>query len=462
MAEQRMRVIIKREIDNGRVPPDGEVARIYGPDAAPYVCQGWPRVDAAKFWAEIDRLEALQPPKYRARRESAAERLGVSVELLDHLTKRGLLRADREAPPYMCWKVDGGKRELATCQLMLGDGTETKRRLNTSDPEVAAARMPLILWHAIRKRLPGRFEHESWRRYGGPIPKWTRDLIEHLTVLPWEQYKQERLSAARRLGYDASTIETIDWLTDQDKTRPVSVYAASTARYRARKDPDIHRPPPIVKSWWPFLKSGGMLKVNRGQVKARLIVYGREFPWWFNELLPHPNVAKHFEENRVAAVGILKPAVEARALAKTTANDWRGCKTEAAAEDAWRRLSDVRALFVEALRKAGAEAGLGDDWAELVRLLLKDPPQHRARTIRPPPTGAMARAVSSFARDMRNPKYRDRPPIEPHRRYLGSKIEKIRGGLTFAAAEKAFKKAQDQTGNYRYSERGRRRAPETT
>jgi len=189
-----------------------------------------------------------------------------------------------------------------------------------------------------------------------------------------------------------------------------------------------------------------MVKVSRGLVYGQLTVDNRTFRWRLEA------------KNRAEGDALVKPTVEARAHVKKAAFDFRECldgSTEAKA--AWAALFEARRLFVQTLREAGAELALADDWARLASLLLKEPPQYRARTIRPPPTGARRRAVSSFIRDLGNPKFRDRPPIEPHREYLRSKIEKIGGGLTFAAAEKAFKEAQNQTANWSWSKRGRRR-----
>jgi hypothetical protein len=441
IAEQRIRVVIAAEIADGRLPPDGRVAQMYGPNAVTNVCAG--HISNAKFWAEIARLEALPPATYKAEREVGRQRLGISPSWLDHLVRRGLGRADRIAPPYMCWKSDSGQPVLA-CLLDSGDGFKVKRRLNTPDTEVAAERMRLIVWHAISKGLPRGLEHEAWRLYGGPIPHGTKRLLKRLAALPWAEYKLQRLAVVERLGYDASTI---DWLTDQQKARPVTVAAAAQARHRGRI---FGKSTPILR-WWPFRKTGGMVKVSRGLVYGRLTVDDRIFRWRLEA------------KNRAEGDAVVKPIVEARARVKKAAFDFRECvdgSTEA--EAAWAALFEARRLFVQTLRDAGAELALADDWAKLASLLLKDPPQYRARNIRPPPTGARRRAVSSFVRDLGNPKFRDRPPIESHREYLRSKIEKIGGGLTFAAAEKAFKEAQNQTANWSWSKQGRRRPSRET
>jgi hypothetical protein len=51
IAEQRIRVVIAGEIDDGRLPPDSGAAQMYGPNAITNVCAG--HIANAKFWAEI-------------------------------------------------------------------------------------------------------------------------------------------------------------------------------------------------------------------------------------------------------------------------------------------------------------------------------------------------------------------------------------------------------------------------
>jgi hypothetical protein len=103
------------------------------------------------------------------------------------------------------------------CAIYLSDGRRLLAGLNTDDRKVAARRMRLLLWHALRKGLlPGDAKHEAWRLYGGPIPQNTKRLLSQLRKMPWEKYELKREAAAEQLGYHPTTI---DWLTDQVEAR---------------------------------------------------------------------------------------------------------------------------------------------------------------------------------------------------------------------------------------------------
>ena len=100
----------------------------------------------------------------------------------------------RKTPRFMQWARGPGGKPVLQCAVYRSDGSTARPKgswdhrlspsLNTSDPEVAAQRMRLILWHAIAEgQLPSGVKHRAWGLYGGPIPQSTKRLLKWLAGL---------------------------------------------------------------------------------------------------------------------------------------------------------------------------------------------------------------------------------------------------------------------------------------
>jgi hypothetical protein len=331
---------------------------------------------------------------------------------------------NRKAIPFTQWARGPGGKPALQCAVYLSGGSTARHKgsrnysrlsasLNTSDPNVAAQRIRLILWQAIAEgRLPSGVKHPAWGLYGGPISQSTKRLLKRLAALPWAQYELQRKTAAAVLDLHE---RTVDRLTNQDKARqhdPVRRARARTiARSRSRKDGKRR---PISRSWH-FSAVGGMLAVysDGHPIYAQLTMAGFTLRW----RLP--------VQNRAEAEALVKPAVEARLRVREAARDWRECLVGSReAASALEACSDAQRLYLQALRGAGAERA--DGWVECARLVL-GPPWDAAVQSKPR-RAASVRAkkkclVLMKADTRRNP---DRPPY-PHREYANRMRRQIPG-----------------------------------
>jgi hypothetical protein len=205
----------------------------------------------------VKRLAALAPANYEVERIPAARRLGQTPSMLD-----SFVESVRPPPPsYMHWQRGPSGKHVLECCVFLGDGSKLSKGLKTDDPKVAKLRIRLLLWHAI-ELLPGGRNHDAWVDYGGPIPRWTKDLLKRLAALRCEEYELEREAAAERLGYHP---RTIDWLTKQEKARQQDPKRRRQARWDARsrafrKGKRI----PKIGAAWQFRTGGSVLASYRG------------------------------------------------------------------------------------------------------------------------------------------------------------------------------------------------------
>jgi hypothetical protein len=382
LARDRMRVVVADWLARGLIPPTGKAARVYGRGG----------LDAG-FRSESSRLEAER-----------------------------WLAGKRRPLRFMQWaRGPGGKRVLQCAVYLDGStarhkGSRNYRRLspslNTSDPDVAAQRMRLILWHAIAEgRLPSGVKHPAWGLYGGPISQSTKRLLKRLAALPWAEYELQRKTAAAVLGLHE---RTVDWLTNQDKARQHDPVRRARARTIARSRTRKEKRTPISRSWH-FSAVGGMLAVHPdgNHIYAQLTIAGFTLRW------------RLAVQNRAEGEALVKPAVDARARVREAARDWRECLVGSReAATALEACSDAQRLYLQALRGAGAERA--DGWAEFARLVLEPP--WDAGTGSKPPRAASVRAkkkclVLMKADARRNP---DRPPY-PHREYANSMRRRIPG-----------------------------------
>jgi hypothetical protein len=315
-----------------------------------------PRVDWAKVAAEVRRLAVLAPADCEVEILAAARRLRQAPWLLDLFVQfaRDQRRRWERAPRFMRWvSAPGGKRVLES-SVDLGGRSPLTRRLNTDDRELAAERLRLLLWHAIREgQLPGGFKHEAWHLYGGKIPEETKGLLRRLRALPWRQYESQREPMAERLGYHASTL---DWLTNQDEARrqdPVRrAKCDATLRSYGRKTGKKQTP---KSRSWQFSRVGTMLHVHsKGHP-----IYGRVTIDRFTLDWPLP------VQNRTAGEAHVKPAVDARQSVKKAADDWRKCSIGSSeAKGASNALLRAQHRFRDALAAVGAKRS--KNWAKAV------------------------------------------------------------------------------------------------
>ena len=313
-----------------------------------------PRIDWAKVAAEVRRLAVLAPADCEFEIIAAAVRLRQAPWLLDLFVKfaRDERRRWGRAPRFMKWVRGAGGQRILNSDVILSGGSPLDRRLNTDDREVAAQRLRLLLWHAVKTgQLPGGFKHEAWRLYGGKIPEDTKRLLRRLRALPWRQYESQRELIAERLGYHASTL---DWLTNQEEGRRQD--PVRRARYHAtlRSNARVAGQKQTPKSRsWQFSRLGTMLHVHsKGHpIYGRVIIDRITIDW------PLP------VQNRTAGEMHVKPAVDARKSVKKAAEDWRKCSLGSPeAKVASKALVRAQHQFRDELAAVGARRS--KKWAE--------------------------------------------------------------------------------------------------
>ena len=272
---------------------------------------------------------------------------------------------NRKAKPFMQWARGPGGKPVLQCAVYLVDGSRLCPSLNTSDTETEAPqRMRLILWHAIAEgRLPSGVKHPAWGLYGGPISHTKR--LKRLAALPWAEYELQRKTAAAVLGLHE---RTVDWLTNQDKSRqhdPVRRARARTiARSRARK---VGKLTPISRSW-QLGAVGGMLAVHSDNkhVYAQLTIAGFTMRW--------PLAV----QNRAEGEALVKPAVDARARVREAARDWREFPVGSPeAKTALTAVLREQRRFRDAL--LAIRASRSKRWAEVIKALKEPPFQEASR-----------------------------------------------------------------------------------
>jgi hypothetical protein len=257
------------------------------------------------------------------------------------------------------------------CAVYLSDGSTARHKgsrnysrlspsLNTSDPDVAAQRMRLILWCAIAYgRLPKGTNHPAWGLYGGPIAQSTKRLLTRLTGLPWAEYEPHRKEVAERLGYHATTI---DWLTKHDKARGETPAAVKSRRARLRKA-GARFP---KRDSWHFGPVGSMLAIHRdGPIYAQLTIAGSIFRWRLK--------ARDREDGAL----IMKPVRSARGQVRKASEEWGACELGTSASVAAApQVVTACAKFATALTTVGAPK-------ECSRLALQPPPEVGSASLLP-------------------------------------------------------------------------------
>jgi hypothetical protein len=274
--------------------------------------------------AKAERTEVVEMLKTNLNALATAKQLGVNHKTVLAVAKKERIdiKAMRQAAkgrktlPFTQWARGPGGKPALQCAVYLSDGSTARHKgsrnysrlspsLNTSDPDVAAQRMRLILWHAIAEgRLPGGFKHPAWGLYGGPIAQSTKRLLTRLTGLPWAEYEPHRKEVAERLGYHATTI---DWLTKHDKARTETPAAVKNRRARLRKA-GARFP---KRDSWHFGPVGSALAIHPGrQIYAQLMIAGSMFRWRLSA------------RDREEAAAIIEPVRSARAQMRKAAEEW--------------------------------------------------------------------------------------------------------------------------------------------
>ena len=373
-----------------------------------------------------------------------AKKEGIDIKAMRQAVK------GRETPRFTQWTRGPGGKRVLQCAVYATDGSTSQHKklrdysrlchsLNTSDPDVAAQRMRLILWKAIAdKRLPGGVKHLAWRLYGGGIPEKTKRLLSRLRALPRQKYELRRRAAAQRLGYQASTI---DWLTNQDIARqadPVRQRLRRTlGRSRGRK---VGQRTPISRSW-QFGPIGQILAVHSDErfIYAQLTIAGFTLRW----RLP--------VQNRAEAEALVKSAVEARARVREAAGYWRECRVGSPeAKAALTSVLSEQRRFRDALAAVGAERS--KNWATAVPAF--DKPPFDETTRRDLEKGCTAWFVEIL---LNNP---DRPPPGRPVRILLKEADELFcvGGR---GVRRCYEFAQEKTGNRNWSTSRRPRKSES-
>jgi hypothetical protein len=300
---------------------------------------------------------------------ATAKQLGVNHKTVLAIAKKERIdiKAMRQAAkgrktlPFPQWARGPGGKPALQCAVYLSDGSTARHKgsrnysrlsvsLNTSDPDVAAQRMRLILWQAIAdNRLLGGVKHPAWRLYGGPIPQSTKRLLTRLAALPWAQYELQRKEAAASLGL---YVKALDRLAKQDKARPESATAIRSRRARLRKAG--HRFPKCDS--WHFGPVGWGLAINSGgQIYAQLTITGSTFRWRLSA------------RDREEAAAIIGPIRSARAQVRKAAEEWGACELRTPASlAAETRLVTACGRYATALSDVGAPD-------ECIRLAMKPP-----------------------------------------------------------------------------------------
>jgi len=413
------------------------------------------KIELQHLLTKAERKEVVEMLKTNLNALATAKRLGVNHKTVLAIAKKERIniKAMRQAakgkktPPFTQWARGPGRKPVLQCAVPLSDGSTARHKesrkysrlspsLNTSDPDVAAQRMRLILWQAIAdKRLLGGVKHPAWRLYGGPIPESTKRLLTRLAALPWGQYELQRTAAAQRLGYHASTI---DWLTKQDKARqadPVRRERARTlARSRARK---VGKRTPISRSW-QFGAVGGMLAVHSDghPMYAQLTIAGFTLRWALAA------------QNRADGEALIKPAVDARARVRDAARHWRECPSGSSeANTALAVVLREQRRFRDALLAVGGKRSKG--WPEVVKAL-KEPPFDEGT--RPDVEGCTRWFVELLVKNLWKPPR----PLEETRD--GSGLIKEAAALfnvSLRRARRCYELAQEKTGNNNWRSGGR-------
>jgi hypothetical protein len=318
---------------------------------------------------KAERTEVVELLKTNLNALATAKQLGVNHKTVLAVAKKERIdiKAMRQAakgrktPPFTQWARGPGGKPALQCAVYLSDGSTARHKgsrnysrfspsLNTSDPDVAAQRMRLILWCAIAYgRLPKGTNHRAWGLYGGPIAQSTKRLLTRLTGLPWAEYEPHRKEVAERLGYHATTI---DWLTKHDKARAETPAAVKSRRARLQKRG--HRFP--KRDSWHFGAGGSLLAIHPGrQIYAQLMIAGSMFRWRLSA------------RDREEAAAIIEPVRSARAQMRKAAEEWGACELGTPASVAAEaRFVTACGLYATALSAVGAPD-------ECIRLAMKPP-----------------------------------------------------------------------------------------
>jgi len=367
---------------------------------------------------------------------AVAKKEGIDIKAMRQAAK------GRKTPRFTQWARGPGGKPVLQCAVYVTDASTARSRgsrdysrltpsLTTSDPDVAAQRMRLILWQAIAdKRLPRGMKHPAWGLYGGPIPQTTKRLLRRLSALPWREYELRRTAAAQRLGYQPSMI---DWLTNQDKARQLDSVrrsrAATLARSRARK---LGMRTPISRSW-QFGALGGMLAVHPdGPIYAQLTIAGFTLRWRFPV------------QNRADGEALVKPAVDARARVREAARNWRECPAGSPeAKTALLALLRAQHRFRDALAAVGAKQS--KSWAKVFTQFDELPFDQTSRWDL---EGAKRWVVAELLKH----------PDPPEGRSVTSLLAEVRAKFHVGkhAARSAFQFAQGKTGNRNWTTKGGR------
>jgi hypothetical protein len=365
----------------------------------------------------VKRLAALAPVNYEVEKTRAAGRLGLTPSMLD-----SFVETVRPPPPsYMHWQRGPGGKHVLEGSVFLVDGSKLSKGLKTEDPKVAKQRIRLLLWHAI-ELLPGGEDHDAWVKYGGPIPRWTKDLLKRLAALRWEEYELEREAAAERLGYHP---RVIDWLTKQENARQQDPkrrkQARRDARSRAlRKGKGI---PKIGTAAWQFRTGGPVLDSYRGgTMYGRTMIAGVLLRW----LRPVRDPSD--------AEALANAVVMAREDVRNAAIAWSDCPEPAEVKALLKQQARLR----DALVAAGGRGAKG--WVDVESALKQLPVDQKSK---PSPNGATTWFVELL---QRNPD-RSPQPLESveHRIGLLEEASK-RFNVSRREARRCYERAQDITG----------------
>src|SRR3984893_13357929 len=277
---------------------------------------------------KAERRKVVEMLKTNQNALATAKQLGINHKTVLAVAKKERIdiKATRQAakgrktPPFTQWARGPGGKPALQCAVYLSDGSTARHKgsrnysrlspsLNTSDPDVAAQRMRLILWHAIAEgQLPWGVTHPAWGLYGGPIPQSTKRLLTRLAGLPWAEYELQRKEAAASLGL---YVKAVDWLGKQDKARPESATAIRGRRARLRKGGQ--RFP--KRDSWHFGPVGSMLAIHpAGPIYAQLTIAGSIFRWRLEA------------RDREEAASIMQPVRSARAQMRKAVEEWGACE----------------------------------------------------------------------------------------------------------------------------------------
>jgi hypothetical protein len=365
---------------------------------------------------------ALAPANYKVERIPAARLLGLTPSMLDSFVK-----SVRPQPPsHMHWRRGPGGKHVLGCCVSLSDGSKLWKDLKTNDLKLAKQRIRLLLWHAI-DLLPGGKNHDAWVQYGGPIPRWTKDLLKRLAASPWEEYELKREAAAERLGYHP---RTIDWLTGQENARKQDpkrrMQARRDARSRAlRKGKQI---PKIGTAAWQFRTAGPVLERYRdGTMYGRTMIAGLLLRW------------SHPIRNRPEAEALAHAVVAAREDVRNAAIAWSDCPGPAEVKALLKQQARLR----HALVSAGGKRSKG--WADIESALKELPLDQKSR---PSPEAA----TSWFVELLRRNPDRSPRPLETSEHGIGLLEEAAkRFNVSLREARRCYERARDRTGNRTWS-----------